>query len=576
MKRFLSLLLIVLMMFSVLFVTISCKNDVAPATPEDTTPDTPAEDKTQGQKGDPILPKGTGQEVPRWVGVGEGGKTGLADFVTDGSKTNVTEQLVQAVKDTPQSFFAATPKRVIYIIGDGMGQNQLTASAEYKGELIMDYLPYKTESKTQSYDKEGKTSRSDLITTDSCAGGTQLLSGYKTRYGYISLDIDANPVKNLTEVAQENNWKTATVTNDHIADATPADSLVHNTNRYHQSVLYYQELMENMPDLLMGWDWGMGSFFEKDTWAARLDDAEKEAISDAYSRNKSDLPQRAGKTPIQYYKDLTAAQKTIFEPFSVYYHIWSTETDKSVAFATWLEDPAGLTAYCTDLDSSYGDPANHVFRSEEFGGIVANTDFSKPILGSWTDDGPDYDAKNPLRGYLMDSDIWPNFSEMVAYTLYQMDTMVEADPLSDGFFAMIENTCTDGWGHCKDKYKQKIPGFLNEIQCFDEGVAIAVKYVLEHPDTLLIISADHDTGNLTLREGWEDDYSLMKANSTDHSTKTVPCIAFGAGADKLSAASIAEAYGLSDGSVHEGWITGQIVGQLMGDDEFGQPAGYPN
>ncbi|MBR5099441.1 MAG: alkaline phosphatase, partial [Spirochaetales bacterium] len=151
----------------------------------------------------------------------------------------------------------------------------------------------------------------------------------------------------------------------------------------------------------------------------------------------------------------------------------------------------------------------------------------------------------------------------------------EADAAGTGFFCIIENTCTDGWGHSHNN-DTKVYSMMNEVQCFDEGVAIAVKYVLEHPDTLLVVTADHDTGNLTLREGWENDYSLMKANSTDHSTKTVPCIAFGAGADKFSAANIAEAYGLSDGSVHEGWITGQIIGQLMGDDDFGQPEGYPN
>ena len=533
MKKFLSFLLILLMMMSVVFVTVSCKNEATP-TP---TPEPEPEDKTQGQKCDPILPKGTGVDVPRWVGIGEGGVEGLADFVTDGSKTNVTEQLIKAVENSKQSDFAETPKRVIFIIGDGMGQNQLIASKEYKGDIILDHLPYKTVSKTQSYKAiSDSDSRSELVTTDSPAGGTQLLSGYKTRYGYLSLDIDGTPIKNLTELAKENGWKTATVTNDHIADATPADSLIHDTSRYHQELLYYKELVESMPDLLMGWDWGMDHFFGKKSWAAALLDAEEHAISRAYDKNKKTLPGRAGKTPAEYYTGLTDDQKKIFEPFSVYYYIWSTNTDKSVDYVAWISE--GLPAFCAYLDENYK-PEDKVTRFEEFGKVCAITDFSKPVLGSWTDDGPDYDAKNPDRGYLLESEIWPNFSEMVAYTLYQMDTMVSADDECDGFFAMIENTCTDGWGHCENKYGQKVPGFLNEIQCFDEGVAIAVKYVLEHPDTLLVISADHDTGNLKMSDGWENDFSLIKAKSTNHTTLTVPCIAFGAGADKFSAENIA-------------------------------------
>lgn len=567
MKKLLSYLLILLMMLSVVFVTVSCNNEAK----NDPTPTPQVEDNTQGQKCDPILPRGTGKAVPRWEGVGEGGVTGLADFVTDGSKTNVTEQLIAAVENAKQSDFAATPKRVIYIIGDGMGQKQLVASKEYKGDIILDHLPYKTQANTKCYlsfeDSDEGTDKTSLTTTDSPAGGTQLLSGYKTRYGYISLDINGKSVPNLTEVAKKNGWKTATVTNDHIADATPACSLVHNTLRYHQEVLYYQELMEDMPDLLMGWDWGMSYFFDSKNWAAGLLAAEEAAISRAYGKNKKTLPARAGKTPAAYYESLTDTQKAIFEPYSLYYHIWSTKTDKSVAFIDWVKNDDGLKVYCDELDATFK-PSEKVFRRETFGEIVANKDFSKPILGSWTDDGPDYDSKNPCRGYLLESEDWPNFSEMVAYTLYQMDTMVKQDSESDGFFCMIENTCTDGWGHCENKYKQKVPGFLNEIQCFDEGVAIAVKYVLEHPDTLLVVSADHDTGNLKMGDGWENDFSQIKANSTNHTANPVPCIAFGAGADKFAASAI--------GELHEGCFTGQVLGRLMGDENFGQPDDYPN
>ena len=150
-------------------------------------------------------------------------------------------------------------------------------------------------------------------------------------------------------------------------------------------------------------------------------------------------------------------------------------------------------------------------------------------------------------------------------------------------FAMIENTCTDGWGHSGNS-DTKVQGQMNEVQCFDEGVAIAVKYVLEHPDTLLVVSADHETGGYTLRTGWEEDFTLIKSTTTGHSSQNVPLYAFGAGAQKFSAEAIQATYGanskasvntLANGDLeHEGWITGALMGELMTGAAFGQPANY--
>ena len=342
-----------------------------------------------------------------------------------------------------------------------------------------------------------------------------------------------------------------------------------------------------MPDLLMGWDWGMGNYFvgSEGTWEARMLKAEKGGLADGIDREYDDdatlLSALNTNGPVAFLKSLTDAQKTALYPYSLYYHVWSTKTDMSVEFTTWLD--SGLSAYCSQLDTVYGNPEDNVNRFLKFKEVLANedTDFDKPVLGSWTSDGNDYEAKKPNRGYLLHGSLakaYPNFAEMVAYTLYQMDK--EADAASTGFYCMIENTCTDGWGH-SGNFDTKYVGVMNEIQCCDEGIAIAVKYVLEHPDTLLVVSADHETGGFTFRTGWEDDITKIKSTTTGHSSQNVPLIAFGAGADRFSAEAIAAAYAeiekahvSENGNVHEGWIAGQIIGQLMGDEDFGQPADY--
>lgn len=82
---------------------------------------------------------------------------------------------------------------------------------------------------------------------------------------------------------------------------------------------------------------------------------------------------------------------------------------------------------------------------------------------------------------------------------------------------------------------------MKEVQSTNEAVAIALKYVLEHPDTALIVTADHETGNTTLKSGWKTDFNRITAGSGNHSDQLVPVFANGKGTDALN--SLAQASG---------------------------------
>lgn len=567
------------------------------------------QNQTEYEHSDPILPKGSvalngnSFTIPMDWSEDSDGMEGLPavkySFSGDRtSETNVSDALkagIETAQNTP-GFFAETPKNIIFLFSDGWGVTEVNMSREYKGELLLDSLPYATESKTDSYkqyqfDGSVDTNYTGHETTDSCAGGTQVLAGYKTRYGYIGLDVDANPVTTLIEAAHAKGMKTANVTNDNIVDATPAAAMMHDTNRYHSNVLYLKALryalVQNQLDLLMGWDWGMSNLFSTGDWATKLLTEEKEGIADAVKRQK--IAAYSGNDPVTYFKSLSLSDKRKMAGFSVYYYLWESQDPSRLnsfmrwdsasnaeltAYVAWLDSPSGLSAAITALSSLV--PSDEVKRYKNFKDVVTNADLSKPILGSWTEDGSDYEASSPNRGYLIHGDIgknYPSWPEMVAYTIYQMDK--EADDAGDvGFFCIIENTCTDGWGHSGQD--SKVYGMMNEVQCFDEGVAIAVKYVLEHPDTLLVISADHETGNFKLKDGWEDDYTRISSGGTGHSSQRVPLYAFGAGADKFSAEQINAKFGThpnagieDGGNVHEGWITGALMGELITGSNFG-------
>ena len=588
-------------------------------------------DTTTYQHSDPILPAGSvklnnnaftipltwSPDEKGWTATGRTPDLPPVTYSFAGERTDVTnvsaelkEAIATATADP--TFFDDTPTNIIFLFSDGWGVTEVNMSREYKGELLLDSLPYATESKTDSYKKyifkdAGKdqpaqdSNYTDHTTTDSCAGGTQVLAGYKTRYGYIAIDVDANPVENLIEAAHRMGYKTANVTNDNIVDATPADAMIHDTNRYHSDVLYYKALKyalaEQGLDLLMGWDWGMSTYFKNADWADKFKSAEIEGIKDAVSN--MEITAYGGEDPITYFKTTltTAEDKAKMAGFSVYYALYENELDSRLNsflrwattgaagaaeladYIAWLGDGktgSGLATAIANVSTYFGgnDPSTKVKRFTDFGSVVKNTDFSKPILGSWTSDGNKYESASPNRGYLLNGTIgkqYPSWPEMVAYTIYQLDAESNAGETPTGFFCIIENTCTDGWGHA-----QKGIEMLDEVQCFDEGVAIAVKYVLEHPDTLLVVSADHETGGFILGKNWETDITMIYSDTDGHSSQRVPLYAFGAGAQNFSAEAIATKYashpnaGLEeDGKIHEGWITGALMGELMTGEPFG-------
>ena len=58
-----------------------------------------------------------------------------------------------------------------------------------------------------------------------------------------------------------------------------------------------------------------------------------------------------------------------------------------------------------------------------------------------------------------------------------------------GFFLMIESAIIDGYGHNNDS-----DGMIEEMKEFDCTLKQLVTYVNQHPETLLVVTADHETG----------------------------------------------------------------------------------
>ena len=81
----------------------------------------------------------------------------------------------------------------------------------------------------------------------------------------------------------------------------------------------------------------------------------------------------------------------------------------------------------------------------------------------------------------------PSLLEMTNQSLH----ILSQDP--DGFFLMVEGGQIDFAGHDNDRV-----GVALETIEFDKAVARAVEYVDSNPNTILIVTADHETGGLTV------------------------------------------------------------------------------
>src|SRR3954468_9380867 len=115
-----------------------------------------------------------------------------------------------------------TARNVILLIGDGMGDSEITIARNYAkgaaGRLAMDTLPLTGEYTTYAVTKSDP-SQPDYVTA-SAASGTGWSTGHKTYNGAISVTPDGKPVPTILEQAKKARYKTGDVTTAELTDAS--------------------------------------------------------------------------------------------------------------------------------------------------------------------------------------------------------------------------------------------------------------------------------------------------------------------------------------------------------------------
>lgn len=96
-----------------------------------------------------------------------------------------------------------------------------------------------------------------------------------------------------------------------------------------------------------------------------------------------------------------------------------------------------------------------------------------------------------------------------------------------GFFLMVEGSMID-WG----AHAQNMTYVVEEMLDFDRTIGEALEFARHNGETLVIVTADHETGGLIITDG-NFDTGMVQGNfsSTDHTGVMVPVFAYGPGAE---------------------------------------------
>ena len=129
-----------------------------------------------------------------------------------------------------------------------------------------------------------------------------------------------------------------------------------------------------------------------------------------------------------------------------------------------------------------------------------------------------------LAGFLKENRISQRGDQLEKTTAVALDIL---DDYKNGFFLMVEASEIDGGGHDNDMQYT-----VEEMLDFDQTIGKVLEFAAKDGETLVVITADHETGGLTLVNGNMETGEITGRFTTGgHTGIMVPVFAYGPGAE---------------------------------------------
>jgi alkaline phosphatase len=153
----------------------------------------------------------------------------------------------------------------------------------------------------------------------------------------------------------------------------------------------------------------------------------------------------------------------------------------------------------------------------------------------------DYDSVTSLLGLFAPGEMDPAPERSPSLTSMATAALAILEDDRDGFFLLIENEGSDTQAHRNAERDVLVV----EMVDFDDAVGLALDYQVEHPETLVVLASDHETGGVHLAHDEDRDMILGYATG-GHTGAWVPLFAIGPWAERF-------------GGIKENWEIGQLL-----------------
>lgn len=110
---------------------------------------------------------------------------------------------------------------------------------------------------------------------------------------------------------------------------------------------------------------------------------------------------------------------------------------------------------------------------------------SPKLLGLFATEDIDFEIdRNPIDT--------PNLAQMLSAALKALSLPSKSSSINSGFVLFAENENTDSAGHQND-----VAALMRDLWAFDDAVKVALEFQKKNPDTLVIVTGDHETGGFS-------------------------------------------------------------------------------
>ena len=139
-----------------------------------------------------------------------------------------------------------------------------------------------------------------------------------------------------------------------------------------------------------------------------------------------------------------------------------------------------------------------------------------------------------VMALLSDWEVGADTGDYLAEATREAIRLLDKRDHDKGFALMVEGSLIDGMGHANDAVAQQC-----EIRGFMRAVEAAVEYADNHEGTLVVVTADHDTGGLSIVSS-DADFTLSEQGveyrwtTRGHSGVMIPIYLYGAGAELIN------------------------------------------